>query len=698
MKKTLTTLMILVLTAGIVFSAPKPKILPQLVTPEVLKNTPALVPDSCVTTGLTVVANKLYVYMSVMNIGDTSSIQSSTWSFNSRPSGSNATISTIPSLGWVKFKTDVKGEYIVKASITTATGTKDTTIQITSSDFVGVGNFQGVSATFPNCMSCHATWSNFQAIFNRWQNSGHANIFRTEIDSGGAAYYSTACMKCHTIGYDHNLFVDNHGFDDVARTLGWKWSDYSPPKKGNWDTLKNKYPSLSQFATIGCENCHGAGSEHASSGDVSRIEIPYKPNVCGSCHEEYWRHTVFTQWRNSLHSNPVMEGRVVAGSNRNTLSDCNRCHDGKNFIDYVSYNRVDSVHLNKGDQVPIGCQTCHDPHGSTTSEFSLRTQATGSDTLANGVSYHAAGNGKLCMSCHSARRDNRTYVTARGSFTSTWGPHENTQGDVLWGSNLATFNGVPYITGSHKNNPDACVSCHMATTTDTGTVQHDKVGGHSWNLHDDASNYDHVKGCQGCHPGVTKFDDFMAPQDFDGNGLVESWQKEVKGCISKLGHSLPHTGYDTVNWIPIARDSNNVNLRKAYWNYLMITKDGSYGIHNPFLTVTVLLTSINYSVGITQNGTEIPKVFDLSQNYPNPFNPSTKIDFSLPRAENVVLKIYDMTGKEISSLVNQKMQPGKYSTEWRGTDANGKSVSTGVYFYRLIAGANVITKKMVLIK
>ncbi|MCE1165769.1 MAG: T9SS type A sorting domain-containing protein [Bacteroidetes bacterium] len=694
MKKTITSLMILVLTAGVLFSAPKPKILPQLVTPDVLKYTPVLVPDSCVTTGLSVVANKTYVYLSVMNIGDTSTIQSSTYTLDSKPSGSNATISTIPSLGWVKFRTDVVGQYIVRTSITTSTGTKDTTIKITSANYVGVGNYENVPATYPNCMSCHATWSNFQTIFNKWKVSGHATRFKRDIDSGGTAGFSTSCMKCHTTGYDHNQYADNHGFDDVARQVGWSWTTWGPPKKGNWDSLVNKYPTLSQFATIGCESCHGAGSQHASTGDTTAIEIPYKPNVCGKCHESYWRHTVYTQWRASLHSNPVMEGRTVADSLRNNLNDCNRCHDGRDFLGYYSYNRKDPIALNKGDQTPIGCQTCHDPHGGS-GEHQLRVPATGSDTLANGVSYTAAGNGKICMSCHSARKNAATFITVRGSFSSTWGPHENPQGDVLWGSNLATF-GFPWISGSHKNNPDACVSCHMAATTDTGTVTYNKVGLHSMNM--TYGTYENVKGCLNCHPGVTSFDDFVAPQDFDGNGLIESWQKEVKGCISKLGHALPHTGYDTVNWIPIARDSNNINLRKAYWNYLMITKDGSYGIHNPFLAVQVLLTSINYAVGISQNGTEIPKAFELSQNYPNPFNPSTKIDFSLPRAENISIKIYDMTGREIKSLVDMRMQPGKYSTEWLGTDGNGRQVSSGVYFYRLVAGGNVITKKMILIK
>jgi hypothetical protein len=268
---------------------------------------------------------------------------------------------------------------------------------------------------------------------------------------------------------------------------------------------------------------------------------------------------------------------------------------------------------------------------------------------------------------------------------------------VLTGQNAATF-GFPFISGSHKNIEGACVGCHMAPTTDTGTVTRDKVGGHTWTLHYAPTNYDHVAGCTGCHPGVTSFDDFDAPQDFDGDNTIEPWQKEVEGCLRNLKIALPPAGVDSISWQMIARDSMNLNLRKAYYNYQMIDGDGSLGMHNPFYTIQVLLTSKNYAVGIQQSGTEIPLVFELSQNYPNPFNPSTKINFSLPQATNVTLKIYDITGREIVTLINEKMQPGKYVTDWAGLDRNNQQVASGVYFYKMIAGNNIVTKRMVLIK
>jgi methionine-rich copper-binding protein CopC len=239
----------------------------------------------------------------------------------------------------------------------------------------------------------------------------------------------------------------------------------------------------------------------------------------------------------------------------------------------------------------------------------------------------------------------------------------------------------------------------MAPTTDTGTVTRDKVGGHTWNLHYEPTNYDHTAGCQDCHPGVTSFEQFRAPSDFDGNGTRGSWEDEVEGCLTNLRIALPPRGVDSVAWQLIAQDSSNITLRKAYWNYLCIERDGSNGLHNPFFIIQVLLASKNVIVGINQTSTEIPEKFDMSQNYPNPFNPTTKIDFAVPKTSNVSLVIYDISGREIKTLIkNEPMMAGKYTVDWNSIGNTGSMVSSGVYFYRIMSEGTAITKKMMLIK
>ena len=94
----------------------------------------------------------------------------------------------------------------------------------------------------------------------------------------------------------------------------------------------------------------------------------------------------------------------------------------------------------------------------------------------------------------------------------------------------------------------------------------------------------------------------------------------------------------------------------------------------------------------------IPTKFEVSQNYPNPFNPSTVIKYALPDAQFVTLRIYNTLGQEVAELVNNQVNAGIHSVAWNGKDRSGAKVSTGTYIYRVVAGSNVITKKMILLK
>ena len=89
----------------------------------------------------------------------------------------------------------------------------------------------------------------------------------------------------------------------------------------------------------------------------------------------------------------------------------------------------------------------------------------------------------------------------------------------------------------------------------------------------------------------------------------------------------------------------------------------------------------------------LPTEFSLSQNYPNPFNPSTTIKFDIPKATRVSLKIYNVLGQEVETLVNEIMEPGAYNFKW---DAG--HFASGMYIYRIEAGNFVQSKKMMLIK
>ncbi len=94
----------------------------------------------------------------------------------------------------------------------------------------------------------------------------------------------------------------------------------------------------------------------------------------------------------------------------------------------------------------------------------------------------------------------------------------------------------------------------------------------------------------------------------------------------------------------------------------------------------------------------VPIEFFLSQNFPNPFNPSTTIRFGLPVQEKVTLKVYDILGREIKTLINEELRPGYHSVEWDGTNDYGVKVSSGIYIYRITAGKFVKSMKMMMLK
>jgi len=107
----------------------------------------------------------------------------------------------------------------------------------------------------------------------------------------------------------------------------------------------------------------------------------------------------------------------------------------------------------------------------------------------------------------------------------------------------------------------------------------------------------------------------------------------------------------------------------------------------------VLVDFQNTITGIKQIASTIPDRFELYQNYPNPFNPSTTIKYDLARKTRVKLVVYDILGREVSTLVDETQKSGSYRVVW-----NASQFASGVYLYRLQAGNYSTTKKLLLLK
>ena len=107
---------------------------------------------------------------------------------------------------------------------------------------------------------------------------------------------------------------------------------------------------------------------------------------------------------------------------------------------------------------------------------------------------------------------------------------------------------------------------------------------------------------------------------------------------------------------------------------------------------------VNTTVASTDRGSILPNEYALFQNYPNPFNPSTQIVFDVPAAEFVTLRVYNLLGQDVETLINKSMAPGRYTIEWNGNDMLNNEVASGVYFYELRGKSFITRKKMLLIR
>ncbi len=191
--------------------------------------------------------------------------------------------------------------------------------------------------------------------------------------------------------------------------------------------------------------------------------------------------------------------------------------------------------------------------------------------------------------------------------------------------------------------------------------------------------------------------------NFD-DGDISDWLIDIA-----LNGSYLETGFDpaTPDGSPLALQLRHGNtMGQSFAGYMANTS------YTPFMatagdTLSFWLkgTPPYPVVGVSDRAASIPDKFVLKQNYPNPFNPATHIGFRLPVTQAgisefgiVHLTVFDLLGREVKTLISEKLTPGNYTVQWAGRDNSGKAVSSGVYIYQLKTGRTVLRKKMVLMR
>lgn len=533
-----------------------------------------------------------------------------TWELVSKPIGSSAALAPSPLLtnmpiynpGDRSFfkvasrrllRPDVPGQYLVRATVATNGGNLVLTREITG------GTYLGKSI----CQYCHSG-GYLPDMVTPWSKTHHASALTNALDGHYGGHFNQNCIKCHSVGYDTYFAATNGGFDDIQAQTGWTF----PPTLTNGNYLAMPQ-DLRDKSNVQCESCHGPGSEHAYSlGNTNRIGVSFSAGDCAQCHDSEPYHVKGQEWNNSLHAIAV---RTPTGEGRGA---CVRCHGGYGFVDYVDGKPQNQQRL---DYEAITCAVCHDPHGQDNPSM-LRT--VGPVTLMDNVTTISnGGKGQLCMNCHMTRRDAVSYVETAAA-NAQFGPHYGAQTDMLMGVNAITY-GKQIPSSAHREVvADSCVACHLQEVSASHPA-FGKAGGHTfrpgWDggTPTDPADDIHLTGaCVQCHGNIDTFN--LKRQDYDGDGVINGVQTEVKNLLARLARLLPPIGQPTVT---VAAGYTRQQLRAAY-NYQFVYYDGSYGVHNVAYAVGLLKASIADLTG-DGNNDGLPDTWQVqyfgSANHPN---------------------------------------------------------------------------------
>jgi hypothetical protein len=197
-----------------------------------------------------------------------------------------------------------------------------------------------------------------------------------------------------------------------------------------------------------------------------------------------------------------------------------------------------------------------------------------------------------------------------------------------------------------------------------------------------------------------------SPYEIIQDSLKASLNDSATLCNSFLKHRCSLTGYWNIigNSVLTKRFRRNENPSGDYEEYVYGMGFGIAGInykvgqeYSGHSLIGCYINGVLYGdtilTGINQIGSEVPSAYSLGQNYPNPFNPMCNVQFTMCNAGNVRIVVYDVMGREVQTLVNERMNAGTYEVKF-----DGSGLPSGVYFYKMVTENFTETKKMLLIK
>jgi hypothetical protein len=180
--------------------------------------------------------------------------------------------------------------------------------------------------------------------------------------------------------------------------------------------------------------------------------------------------------------------------------------------------------------------------------------------------------------------------------------------------------------------------------------------------------------------------------------VVDKWDGNILGHATTLMHIHYYGARDSADTVGLDRYGDLIAD-----GYGLIRRFGLEATTAEITLIGAVIDGILYGdttlMTVKNHGNFLPASFRLHQNYPNPFNPSTTIVFELVKRSTVSLTIYDVLGKEMFTLIENKVfDAGAHTTLWNGRQRNGNTAASGIYFYRLTADGQTLSRSMILLK
>ncbi len=541
-----------------------------------------------------------------------------------------------------------------------------------------------------NCGTCHP------GDHDIWMTSHHANTQNDVADELAGEWAGLPadsvifgqdaenCIACHS----PLAITANGGMSEVDALNYFFSTDIN-----GFFTDTTKSMNTEEWPHVGCESCHQVPDNHWS-GNRPEIAIFNSPTaqydsvanssaLCGQCHGslryEDTDHRRFDAWQMSRHSHGGQDDLAAeiseefAGSTPEDVvadENCIACHsptsvlenDGMTESEALNYFFTTSGGVFTGETSPansadwpdVACTACHNPmhpdslwyFNSTTKEYQTMESAQ-----------------ELCGQCHGNLRFPDTDHLSYNIESGTGG---------IGVPDSVTMPGIQ------------CVDCHMYAADVEGSNS-SMFGGHSSSVFVDEDGGNMIASCTACHETI------------DANkaiNIVEFWQNEFAEQDSIAAMKVAQA--DSI----LSGSTDSLKLRyleEAIHNLEFAESDESGGVHNHNYSMSLLDDAIAKSdyiiTGLEQNPAPIATDFALYQNYPNPFNSLTTIPFSIAKSGHYTLKLYNVIGQKVMTILDKDLQAKKYRIH---LDAD--RFSSGIYYYELSGEGRTDIKKLMLIK